>query len=77
MGDEINKRVIAIFLVIAVILSVIATWKVLSPTPKVTVIGTPQGAPVSLSIGEEAKLPAQPLSVTEGTGVSLNVEESR
>ncbi len=75
MSDNIDKRVVAILLVIAVVLSVVATWKVLTTQPKVTVIGPPQGAQISLTVAEE-NVPVVPVAA-KGAGVSLTVEESK
>lgn len=78
MSDNIDKRVVAVLLVIAVVLSVVATWKVLTTQPKVTVVGAPQGAEVSLTVlSEKALQPAGALSSAGGSSVSLNVGENK
>jgi len=71
-----EKRIVLVLLVFAVVLSVVATWKVLTTPPGERVVwlqdGSPQSGDVSLRIGSEETAPE---GVQKGAPVSLYLEE--
>ncbi|MBI4441184.1 hypothetical protein HY639_03380 [Candidatus Woesearchaeota archaeon] len=72
-----SKRTLAIILVIAVVVSVVATWKVLTSPSGVTYVGAPQQGKVSLQLDSSYTAHADVPPVTKGTAVSMTVEEKR
>lgn len=78
MGDSVNKRTVAVLLVVAVVLSVVATWKVLTSPSQVTYLGPSQGAKVSLSVVDEGSVVSSSVpSRVEGSGVSMEVKQNQ
>ena len=75
MGDNVDKRTVAALLILAVVLSVVATWKVLNEPPKVTYVGPSQAGGISLGV-EQVKANNQVSAVPSvGAPVVLSVEE--
>ncbi|MBI4441186.1 hypothetical protein HY639_03390 [Candidatus Woesearchaeota archaeon] len=72
-----NKRTLAVILVIAVVVSVVATWKVLTSSSSVTYVGAPQQGKVSLQLDSSYTTHADVPPVTRGAAVSMDVEEKR
>lgn len=74
-----EKRIVLILLVFAVVLSVVATWKVLTTSPGERVVwvqdGRPQHGDVGLRIGPEED--TTPAGVQKGAPVSLFLEKEK
>ena len=74
MGD-ISRRTLAVLFIIAIVLSAVATWKMLS-TPTTVVVsekGTDKGTShVSFGVGVEEPTPSKP--VEKGGQVTFTVE---
>lgn len=73
MGD-ISKKTLAILLLVAIVLSAVATWKILSSEQIIVGVApekTQGNSYVSFNIGEE-QAPAEPVSKTGQ--VSINIE---
>ncbi|MEM4336814.1 MAG: hypothetical protein QXG86_02305 [Candidatus Woesearchaeota archaeon] len=71
MGD-VSKKTLAVLLLVAIVLSTIATWKILSNEPKVVVLEKKEGSShVSFNIVGEQK-PAEP--VVKTGKVSIKIE---
>lgn len=77
MGDNVDKRTVAALLVLAVLLSVVATWKVLNEPPKVTYVGPSQESGVSLGVDQTQANNQVPIVPSVGAPVVLSVEESK
>ena len=73
MNDDISKKTVAILLVIAIVLSAIATWKMLDQKVEVKRVNTEGTAQVSIGImGEDQQ--QQESKVAEATGkVTLDI----
>lgn len=74
--DELNKKTVLVLLVIAVVLSVVATWKVLTTTQPDVYVANPQHGTVSLTVVKEPQSVTSPPPVTKGGSVSLVVEDN-
>ena len=73
MGD-ISKKTLAVLLLVAIVLSAVATWKILNNEPVVVKVSPEQkqgNSHVSFNVGGEQQ-PAEP--VLETGRVSINIE---
>jgi len=73
MGDDISKKMVAILLVIAVLISVIGTWLVLTQEPEVKVENLQGQGLVKFAISNgESNKPALPVTGNSVVGFSVN-----
>ena len=72
MGD-ISKKTLAILLLVAIVLSAVATWKILNNEPVVVKVGserTQGGSHVSFNVGGEQQV-AKPVTETGKVAVGI------
>ena len=74
MGDDISKKTVAILLVIAVLISVIGTWLVLTQEPEVKVENLQGQGLVKFSITDPDKSSEPALPATGNSVVGFSVK---